>query len=284
MQKLGERREPTESWLGPDTTGVPGGIPLCQVDQGPSCGACCGLYNIPNLSIQRLSQLLHKRSRRLKSLPRSIEALDGFAEAEQQELGPDRPYPEFHHCPFVGFIDDSQGRVGCLLHPCLPENRGIDYRGLSYYGGAACRLYFCPSHTKLEPVFKRILQRSEPGWYLYGLMLTEHRLLRAFFKEIEARLGRSLRESDIDPANGSREHLLRFLTLKEGWPYRHSSSCGPCHHVFESRPPGGIEPESRLEVMLRELETDERSPSVRLQAKADLEVVLEHLVRAMQAD
>ncbi len=107
---------------------------------------------------------------------------------------PYRPYPKFHHCPFLGFTGKHQSRVGCLLHPEADRNNGVDFRGLSFYGGMACNLYFCPSHWSLKPIYKKILQETEPDWYLYGLMITEAEMVGTFFQEVERRLQRSLKK------------------------------------------------------------------------------------------
>ncbi len=214
-------------------TDIPGQVYLCQVSKTVSCGACCGLYNIPDVSQPRLTSLLQRRTEELRTIPRTEDDLDDFALQELRRIGDDKPYPNFHHCPFLGLIGPEHSRVGCLLHPLVPENNGLDLRGYSYYGAAACRLYFCPSHSRLPARFKRILQITVPDWYLYGLLITEHRLVNALFSTIEERLGRRLTQTDFAGHDQARQALQPLLTLKETWPYRSAVSPGPCHYVFE---------------------------------------------------
>jgi hypothetical protein len=169
----------------------------------------------------------------MERTPRTVSALDAFArDALADQPKEDRPLPAFHHCPFLGLIGEERDRPGCLLHPEAPGNRGVDYRGLSHYGGAACRLYFCPSHYRLEDRLQRIVLQSATDWYLYGAVITEHRLLRALIEGLEGFLGRpaaaeELSSSRIGPL------VRELLALKLTWPYRMRQARAICHYVFE---------------------------------------------------
>ena len=93
---------------------------LCQMSETVSCGACCGLYNLPNLSREKLEDLLSKRTKAFASVPRTE---DGIYKFKRKNRGPhrlSRPFPGFHHCPFLGLIGGEKSRVGCLLHPTVP--------------------------------------------------------------------------------------------------------------------------------------------------------------------
>jgi hypothetical protein len=78
-----------------------------------------------------------------KDFPRSFRN-HPFRRNGLPSISNNQPFPEFHHCPYVGLIGNELSRVGCLLHPMAEGNTGVDFRGLSYYGGMACRIYFCP--------------------------------------------------------------------------------------------------------------------------------------------
>ncbi len=207
---------------------------LCQVSETVSCGACCGLYNLPNLSRVKLENLLSKRTDAFASVPRTE---DGLYEFQRRNKGPhrlSRPFAQFHHCPFLGFIGGNKSRVGCLLHPAAPGNGGIDYRSQSWYGELACRTYFCPATHKLPSVYQSILIQTADNWYDFGLIVTEHTLLIAYFKEIEARLGRPIEMSDYTQNNGAAAAFREFIKLKSKWPYRRHDSPGPCNFFFEN--------------------------------------------------
>ncbi len=238
-------------------------IYLCQVSETLSCGACCGLYNLPNLSQEKLQIMLSKRTETFASVPRTE---DGIYEFQKRNKGPDRlsrPFPRFHHCPFLGLIGGENSRVGCLLHPALPGNNGVDYRSLSWYGEKACRTYFCPATHKLPAVYQSILMQSIDNWYVFGLIVTEYALVTAYFKEMESRLGRNIVVSDYTQNREATYAFREFAELKSKWPYRRNESLGPCNFFFENglypRPdvfhmPPDIQP-SPYEKILRELDS-----------------------------
>ena len=93
---------------------VPGGVYLCQVDAEISCGACCGLYNVAELSRESLKTILTLRSRRFAGAARTVEAIEAFARETQRLEPQQRPFARLHHCPFIGLIGEGSGRVGCM--------------------------------------------------------------------------------------------------------------------------------------------------------------------------
>lgn len=195
------------------------GVYLCQVNATTSCGACCGLFNLADNGRQSISALLSQRTARFATVPREIEALDDFAQWSRRQAGP-APLAHFHHCPFLGLIGKKQSRVGCLLHPLAAGNRGVDLRGLSYYGSFTCRTYFCPASRKMAERHQRLLKLIFNHWYPYGLIVTEARLVRLLLTAVEARL-----EGPLDPvavaANPqAAAAFVHLLSLKIDWPFR----------------------------------------------------------------
>jgi hypothetical protein len=270
--------------------GVPGGVYLCQVNDGLSCGACCGLYNLQEADEDRLQQMLQQRTETFARTPRQIEALTEFGRTVTEDLGDRSPIPGFHHCPFLGLIGENAARVGCLLHPLADGNGGIDFRGLSHYGGMACRVYFCPSHETLAPAWKKIVQKTAGDWYLYGLVITEDELLAEFFGAIEEAIGRSLREEDIaeDPACAAA--LRQFFRLKCTWPHRPADIPGPVNYFFNDRqktrpavayPPSCSRP-SPYDAMLRALgsafPTEDSLREAEQQIRGPLSCIVDRLV------
>jgi hypothetical protein len=240
-----------------------GGIHLCQVGDRVSCGACCGLYNVANLSRPSLEAMLSDRTEAFSRVDRSVADIERFEHAVEGFSPVDRPYRQFHHCAFLGLIGNRRQRVGCLLHPEAPGNHGVDYRRLGYYGEKACRTYWCPSYRRLSRIYQRLVTRSMGHWFGYGLIITEHRLLTAVFSEVEKRLGRGLTAADgaASPHFGS---LFRELvSLKLGWPHRRHDSPGPCHYPFENGTYGRAPvarasgaPPSRYDGIFRELDSE----------------------------
>jgi hypothetical protein len=251
------------SCLNDNDNQVPGGIYLCQANKKISCGACCGLYNVADPSYESIMEMLTWRTDTFSRINRDMDTILAFKEEVENREPQKRPFPEFHHCPYIGLIGEDRLRVGCLLHPLLDENKGIDFRGLSYYGGMACRVYFCPTYRHLPAVFKKIVRETANNWYAYGLVITETKLLNTIFEEVENRLNRPLTKNDILKNKNALEAVRKLLDLKINWPFRRRSSSGPTNYFFEdrlySRPPVNYEtigkPVSRHDTMLQELES-----------------------------
>lgn len=263
---------------------------LCQVNDGVSCGACCGLYNIRDLSQNRLQAMLVQRTESFVSVPRTEEGIDAFRIKIEGLTPQKRPFPEFHHCPFLGLIGAGNSRVGCLLHPAASGNDGKDFRWLSWYGAMACRVYFCPTHRYLPPVYQMIIRETLDHWYVYGLMVTEHRLLAAFFREVEDRIGRRPGCMDFRLTSEAAALFREFANLKIDWPHRKKGAPGPCHYMFEngeySRP--GVQrespeiPLSRYEAIFRELDSGFCSVEDMFRAEQSLEVLFDRLAAALR--
>lgn len=267
---------------------VPGGVYLCQVDSRLSCGACCGLYNCADATRGGLQALLGDRTEQFAKIPRHADAIDDFrVQRERREHG-ERPYFDFYACPFLGLIGADGRRVGCLLHPMAAGNNGIDYRGLSFYGGLACRDYFCPSYRHLAATHKEVIQAVCTDWYLYGLVITEDRLMGAFFGELEKRAGRPLGAADLSTHADSKRAVLEFLKLKLTWPFRAPGAKGPGNYFFND----GLHPKptvdyarlgvapSPLDPILHELSSAFDRPAALEQAEALIESIMTRILRA----
>jgi hypothetical protein len=271
-------------------TGQSESVYLCQVSDDVSCGACCGLYNIKNLSKTKLHAMLVKRTEAFSSVPRTEEGLDGFRLKIEGVTPQERPFPEFHHCPFLGLIGPDKSRVGCLLHPAASGNDGKDFRWVSWYGAMACRIYFCPTLRYLPPSYQMIVRQTAEHWYFYGLIVTEHRLLAAFFREVENRIGRRLSISDFMPDSEAAALFREIASLKIVWPHRRRGAPGPCHYLFENgeydRPEvqreGPEIPPSRYEAIFRELDSGFSTLEDMRRAEGRLDTFFENLTVALR--
>jgi len=241
---------------------APGGVYLCQVNENVSCGACCGLYNVPDLTREKLSLMLSERTEAFMKVPREIDAILEFGKYQLSAEKKVRPFPEFHHCPYIGFIGKERMRPGCLLHPASDGNNGIDYSGLSYYGSMTCHIYFCPSHTELSGNYKRIIRGSSQDWYSYGLIITETALIKAFLSETEKRIRRTTDGKNVCQNPDFNSAVREFINLKLSWPFR-PSSVTPANYFFKDRlyerkasDYAGLNPEyipSKYDTIFREL-------------------------------
>jgi hypothetical protein len=268
----------------------PDTVYLCQVGAHVSCGACCGLHNIADPSPENLEALLTRRTRWFAGVPRTVAGIDAFRDRVTRAEPDQRPFPDFHHCPFLGMIEDDGRRVGCLLHPLAAGNAGLDWRGLSHYGGMACRTYFCPGVRQLPARWLTAVRRSMDHWYLHGLIVTERRLLAEWFTHLEKRLGRSVEADDFshEPARAALRYA--FSALKIEWPSRRPDAPGVCNYFFED----GLYPRPEIEMgekrisssrygaIFRELDSGFPSSSDIKAAEEKIEAMLTALVTAIR--
>ena len=264
---------------------------LCQVNESVSCGACCGLYNVPDASFETLKSRLTHRTRLYDSIPNHIDAVEAFKEGiEAMEIQEGRPINDFHHCPYIGLVGENRLRVGCLLHPLNPKNNHFDYRGLSFYGGMTCRVYFCPSATKLPGTYAEIVKSLADDWYGYGLIITETRLLTAFFGEIERRLQKPLKARAILSNPSASDAIRKFFSLKIKWPFRKKGHAYLGNYFFNDnlcpkpKPDYAAinQPVSRYHILLEELASEFDTSSSLLSAEDMLEGIFSQITTALK--
>ena len=236
---------------------------LCQVSGSVSCGACCGLYNVADDARPALEALLAARARRFADTPRTVEGILQFRRDIEQHENQQRPLSDFHHCPYLGLVGRRKATVGCMLHPLEPRNHGQDFRSLSHYGGMTCHIYFCPATRLLPSRYKQTVRSAVRDWYLYGLLVTEHRLLQALFEEIEYRLNRPVYLNDFRQHPQARKALEALLALRVSWPFRPAGRTRLVNYFFNDNrhprpaitPPRGEQTIGRYRTILQELET-----------------------------
>jgi hypothetical protein len=219
-----------EEELSENVKKVPGKVYLCRTEY-MSCGACCGIYNFNYTSRQKFFDVIVDRTIRFESVKRTIEAILEFGEAESKKIDcfGKKPFPEFHHCPFTGFMDSAYDKPGCLLHPFAEKNSGVDYRGLSYYGGLACASYFCPTYYNVSPERKLIVRNAIEDSYSYGLIITEDKMINNLFDIAEGKKGKKLFPHEV---NGEAMiKLEKILKFKLGCPLTCDNS-HPANYFF----------------------------------------------------
>ena len=234
--------------------------------------------------------MLTRRTRWFADVPRTVEGIDAFKARVEAAEPQKRPFPDFHHCAYLGMIEDTGRRVGCLLHPLAEGNHGLDWRGLSYYGGMACRTYFCPSVRRLPAPWLSALRMSMDHWYLHGLIVTERHLLTAFFEALEHRIGRRIVASDFEQGSRTPEYLREFAGLKTSWPFRRQNAPGACNYFFEDgqyrrldlTPATDGMTASPFGAIFRELDSDFASAVEMKAAETILETIFERLTLALK--
>ena len=192
---------------------------LCQPDNQKSCAACCGLYNYRDGSRAGLQGLLRRHTSCLR-LPRPLDAavIRSYARRfRPRENGRAKLFPTIYNCEFVGFLDDNETRVGCLLHPS--QCQGDDWRRLSFHGGSLCADHFCLSYSYLTRQEQETVIRGVDDWYLYGLVITDIDLVKTYCRLLNDRLGYTFAARLVEhPA--LKEVVHRFFSLRTSWPFR----------------------------------------------------------------
>ncbi len=268
----------------PEDARVPGGVYLCQAGPNLSCGGCCGLYNMTGLSREGLRAILLERTERFADVPRTVDDILAFEQERLVREGADYPIADFHHCVFVGLIQDDGERIGCLLHPLATGNKGVDWRGLSFYGGAACKLFFCPSYHEGDAPWKRAAREVIEDWFEYGLVAPEYRLNQALFEEVEARAGRPIDPDSLDP--DLKSALAALFRVKVDWPFR-APATPLAWNFFSTKdtarpdlPAQILVNAPRMRAILRELDTPpEQATAAAAMAEERIERVVEALRR-----
>ncbi|HVO85425.1 MAG TPA: hypothetical protein VMU60_13465 [Syntrophobacteria bacterium] len=190
---------------------------LCQPDNRKGCAWCCGLYNVRSLGRDELARRLRRRTERFSLVPRTVDGIQRYAEETKGEERLEFVDPGFYSCEFVGFLNRHETRVGCLLNPWSPGNGGVDWRGLSFHGGAACSGFFCRAFRELTDGEQEIIIGTVDDWYLYGFLISDIDYVKSVFRSVAEMLGRPLEpERMLKP--DAKSVLLEFLRRKIGPP------------------------------------------------------------------
>ncbi|MEM7180750.1 MAG: hypothetical protein AAF518_07550 [Spirochaetota bacterium] len=182
---------------------------LCQPSNHFSCGACCGVFNL-KLSQEEIHKLLRLRSNTLpKTSPFSrLSALQYRDRQEKEEEKIPRHNEEIYVCPFLGFLDDREKKIGCLIHP---YRTGVeDSQNCSFYGASICQAYACPNmdspHSQL---WENFFQEQNWDYFTYSQIAGDPislRYIEDFFLQIRIGVAQMLQEH--------REIVLQILKEK----------------------------------------------------------------------
>lgn len=191
---------------------------LCQPDGGKSCAACCGIYNYVKNRRDELSERFAYRTRLFAKVREGQLALEAYRDAVRRREDGQRIFHTIYTCEFVGYLNDTATRVGCMLHPL--QNGGRDLREESFYGRDICEGHFCPSYEKLTLNEARIVIETVQDWYLYGAIITDIDFIKAFFRRVQDEMGEEVLAERVCANIPARTCLLRYFELKTTWPFR----------------------------------------------------------------
>ncbi len=197
---------------------------LCQPDATKSCGACCGMYNHTDAGYAATFARLNDRTNAY-NLTASIddpESLRAFRVAWEPVGSGAKLLSGLPSCPFLGFVepvDESSSRmprVGCLVHPL--QNDGVDGRDCGVYDRKTCEDYLCAAHDLLSIDERRLVLESVHDSYLYGIVITNMRLIKELLKQAaninaSSPSGAELRKPAVVEA------ASQFFELMRDWPF-----------------------------------------------------------------
>jgi len=267
----------------------PGTLHLCQPREGISCGACCGLYNHADSRAETLRPQLRART----ALAREMRGGDpmwpkAYGERVRAAEPAGRIYETIYTCEFLGYVDDGERRVGCLLHPLM--NDGRDLRHHSFYGQELCAGHFCPSYTYLTEAEQRAVVAACDDWYLYGIVVTDIDLVKDVFAHAERRLARPIL-GDVAERPAVARALGDVFRLRLDWPYRAGERPRFGKYYFAGEDYGiaevnyaeiGVEP-SPFDKILRSFESRFASVEALRDAEARTDARIEAFVAAYEA-
>lgn len=160
---------------------------------------------------------LRRRTETIRPLPKTPEAYQGAARSLRRwDKNP--LFPPVRLCPLLGFLDDDEGRVGCMAHPLVTG--GIDLRDCGAYDARTCSSFECPSFLWLDAPKARLVRAACADWYLYGLVITDVEFVRSTVKLLELELGGPADLDSIVAAPSALAATRRHFALKERAPDR----------------------------------------------------------------
>lgn len=193
-------------------------IHLCQPDKTKSCAACCGIYNYVDNTRDALITRFEYRTNLFCRVRSSEITIDEYRDIIRHRENAKRIYKTIYTCEFVGFLNESRTRVGCMLHPMSNDNN--DLRDISFYGRDICEGHFCPSYQKLTTNEAKTVLASLDDWYLYGSVITDIDFVKTFFRIVQDTMGEEVSPEVVGANDNLILILKKYYALKVRWPYR----------------------------------------------------------------
>ncbi len=232
--------------------------------------------------------ILEMQTRLFEPFQKSGRDFDRYRKLRAAALDNEKLFDTIYNCEFIGFIDEEQCRVGCMLHPMVTGD--ADLRDHCFYGAEICSGHFCPGYSCFTTAQQRAVVNATSDWYLYGLAITDIDLVKEFFKLVEDSLGEGIKEKRLaEPAITG--ILARFFDLKEHWPFKARENrlgkyyfSAAEYHVarieYEAR--WGLPP-SRLDKILVSLESDLETEKDLRRAEAIIEDLVQEFIAAYES-
>ncbi len=142
---------------------------LCHLDLNRHCAGCCDDFTTAK---DALATKYHRRRCIFECL---VQEKDDLLNYKSYIKGIEE---NDESCPFVAFLDSDGKSVGCLLHPKIKSNNGVDLRNYGKHGKLLCDAYVCSSIKTLESkeaedrLFLLNLIELSGNWYAYSRLFS----------------------------------------------------------------------------------------------------------------
>ncbi|TGK95663.1 hypothetical protein EHQ30_03235 [Leptospira brenneri] len=157
---------------------------LCHPDLGNvSCGACCGLFNL-KLQPKEFKTLLLERTEEFQTTV-NFEVRHSFPifrkNRETKETHIPKKDDMTYNCPFLGYVDTSKQRIGCMIHPIFtgdPKSQNF-----SFYGASICQAYDCKNkESALADLWESLFVEMAKDSVEYSFLSADHIFVGALEK------------------------------------------------------------------------------------------------------
>lgn len=188
-------------------------VPLCQHSDG-ACAACCGVDNFADRSERTTHARLKRRTDMVTRAWPNEKALEQARDALLALEQDDILFPLVKVCPFAGYLDDSEQKIGCLIHPTRHPD-GKDLRDMSVYSSVICGGHFCAPHDWLRP--REVALAQTVRGIQYGRVVTDAGLVKSLVGMFDERLARPVTEKDYARAAPA---LAALWAAFAAWPWK----------------------------------------------------------------
>ncbi|NUM41371.1 MAG: hypothetical protein HUU45_07020, partial [Leptospiraceae bacterium] len=154
-----------------------------------SCGACCGFLNL-KISKTELRNLFKKRTQNFRSLIdfKKAHTIAAYRQTmEEKENKIEKFDNTTYNCPFLGYIDQEEKKIGCMIHPVFTKDPKS--QNFSFYGASICQGYNCKNkERKTVDYWEDFLSNENLNSIDYSLIISDHitiELLENFFKTLQ---------------------------------------------------------------------------------------------------
>jgi len=186
---------------------------LCQSKKDFSCGACCGLFNL-DLETKEYKSILEERTNQfatnvnydiswtIAEFRKSRESIESKFNKKDETI---------YNCPYLGYIDEYQKKIGCMIHPNRTGNPKS--QNFSFYGTSICQGYSCKNIERSSSTsWKEIFEKLELSSIEYSRLASDHITIdriENFFQSLEINL------FDSNYFHLIKKLLLHILTLEK---------------------------------------------------------------------